>query len=99
MPGAAGRRETACLAFAQAKEVEVATQVALKEIVQQNKQKDIAVIDKAKELEIAEANRSIQEANAEAAKFEAMAIREKGNAEADIKLLGGDIVYVPERIF
>jgi hypothetical protein len=70
--------------IAQAKEVEVAKQIALREIVEQNKKKDIAVIDKAKELEIAEANRSIQEANAEAAKFEAMAIREKGNAEADI---------------
>jgi hypothetical protein len=70
--------------IAQAKEVDVAKQIALREIVEQNKKKDIAVIDKAKELEIAEANRSIQEANAEAAKFEAMAIREKGTAEADI---------------
>ncbi len=70
--------------IAQAKEVEVAKQIALKEIVEQNKKKDIAVIDKQKELEIAEANRNIQKANSEAAKFEAMAIREKGNAEADV---------------
>ncbi len=78
------QREKELAVITQAKEVEVAKQIALKELVEKNKQKDIAVIDKQKELEIAEANRAIQEANSEAAKFEAIAIREKGNAEADI---------------
>ena len=70
--------------IAQTKEVDVAKQIALREIVEQQKKKDLAEIDKAKELAIAEANRDIQKANSEAAKFEAMAIREKGIAEADV---------------
>ena len=70
--------------IAQTKEVDVAKQIALKEIVEQRKKKDLAEIDKAKELAIAEANRNIQKANAEAAKFEAMAIRETGIAQAEV---------------
>jgi hypothetical protein len=80
------QREKELAVITQAKEVEVAKQIALKELVEQNKQKDIAVINKQKELEIAEANRGIQKANSEAAKFEAMAIRETGNAEADVMM-------------
>jgi len=66
--------------------VEVERQQALQELVKQQKEKDVAVIQKEKELAIAEANRGIQEAAAEAAKFEGMAIREKGLAEADVEL-------------
>jgi uncharacterized membrane protein YqiK len=66
--------------------VEVERQQALQELVKQQKEKDVAVIQKEKELAIAEANRGIQEAAAQAAKFEGMAIREKGLAEADVEL-------------
>ncbi len=64
--------------------VEVAQQIARKELIEQQKQKDVSVIQKEKELAIAQSNLSIQQANAEAAKFEALAIREKGNAEAEV---------------
>ncbi|MDM8547767.1 SPFH domain-containing protein [Candidatus Venteria ishoeyi] len=70
--------------ISQQKEVDVARQIALRELVEQNKKKDVAVVDKEKELAIAKANQNIQEANAAAAKFEALAIREKGQAEAEI---------------
>ena len=68
----------------QQKDVEVAQQIAKKELIEQNKQKDISVIQKEKELAIAQSNLEIQKANAEAAKFEALAIREKGAAEAEV---------------
>lgn len=70
--------------IAQQQEVEVERQRAIRELVQQQKQKDVAVIQKDKELEIAQANRDIQAANAEAAKYQAIAITEKGLAEAEV---------------
>jgi len=88
--------------ISQQKEVAVAQQIALKAIVIQQKKKDVAVIQKKKELEIAQANLEIQKANAQAAKFEAIAIREKGNAEADVtmakyKALGANkAIYLAE---
>lgn len=67
------------------KQVKVAEQQALKEIVEKQKEADLAVIDKGKELQIAEANEGIQEANYKAATFEAKAITEKGLAQAVVK--------------
>jgi len=64
--------------------VAVEQQQASLETVQKNKEASLAVIDKNKELQIAIAERDIQSANADAAKFEALAIREKGLAEAEV---------------
>lgn len=67
------------------KQVKVAEQQALKEIVEKQKEADLAIIEKGKELQIAEANEGIQRANYKAATFEAKAIKETGIAKADVK--------------
>lgn len=67
------------------KQVQVAKQQALKEIVEQTKDADLAKIDKAKELQIAKDNQGIQKANAVAAKYQASAIEYKGLAQAKVK--------------
>jgi len=64
--------------------VAVEQQQAQLEKVRQQKQKDVAIIQKDKELEMAQAERDIQKANSEAARFQAIAIKEKGLAEADV---------------
>lgn len=69
----------------QKKEVKIAQQIALREIVEKQKLADLAVINKTKELQIAVANESIEEANAKAAKHQANAIEYKGFAEANVK--------------
>ena len=79
--------------------MDVAKQIALREIVEQRKKKDLAEIDKAKELAIAEANRNIQKANTEAAKFEAMAIRETGIAQAEVQRDIANVLYTNLRNF
>jgi regulator of protease activity HflC (stomatin/prohibitin superfamily) len=70
--------------IAKQREVEEAQKQAEKEIIEYEKVKKLAEIEKAKELAIAQAERNIQKANFEAAQFEAKAIREKGQAEADV---------------
>lgn len=67
------------------KEVKVAEQQALKEIVEKQKEADLAVIEKGKELQIAQANEGIQKANEKAAKYEAQAKLHNGLADAKIK--------------
>lgn len=67
------------------KEVQLAEQQALKEIVEQQKLADLAKIDKAKELQIAKDNEGIQKANEVAAKYEAQAKLHNGLADAQIK--------------
>lgn len=67
------------------KDVQLAEQQALREIVEKQKEADLAIIDKGKELQIAKANEGIQTANAVAAKQEAIAIEVKGLAEAKVK--------------
>ena len=67
------------------KEVQLAEQQALKEIVEQQKLADLAKIDKAKELQIAKDNEGIQKANEVAAKYEAQAKLHNGLADAEIK--------------
>lgn len=47
-------------------------------------QKALAVVNKQRELEVAQSNRGIQEANFASAKFEALAIKEKGLADAEV---------------
>lgn len=66
------------------RKVEEAKLQAEKETVERQKVADLAVIDKKRELQIAKANEGIQSANATAAKFEAIAIKEKGFAEAEV---------------
>jgi len=66
------------------KEVKVAEQQALKEIVEQQKLADLAKIDKAKELQMASDNEGIQAANERAAKYEAQAKLHNGLADAEI---------------
>lgn len=67
------------------KEVKLAEQQALKEIVEKQKEADLAVIEKGKELQIAQANEGIQQANEKAAKYEAQAKLHNGLADAKIK--------------
>lgn len=69
----------------QKKEVKIAQQIALREIVEKQKLADLAIINKTKELQIATANEGIEEANAKAAKHQANAIEYKGFAEANVK--------------
>lgn len=69
----------------QKKEVKIAQQIALREIVEKQKLADLAIINKTKELQIAVANEGIEEANAKAAKHQANAIEYKGFAEANVK--------------
>ena len=69
----------------QKKEVKIAQQIALREIVEKQKLADLAVINKTKELQIAVANEEIEKANAKAAKYQANAIEYKGFAEANVK--------------
>lgn len=64
--------------------MEIARQIAERELVEERKKKEIAALSKAKELEMAQANLEIQKANAAAASFEAKAIRETGIAEAEV---------------
>lgn len=47
-------------------------------------QKELATVNKQRELEIAQANKDIQEANYASAKYEALAVKEKGLAEAEV---------------
>lgn len=68
------RKELAVIA--QAQEVEVAKQIALKEKVDKEKQKDLAEIEKAKELAIAEANKRLAEVD----KAKELAIAEANRA-------------------
>ena len=67
------------------KQVKVAEQQALKEIVEKQKEADLAIIEKGKELQIAQANEGIQQANEKAAKYEAQAKLHNGLADAQIK--------------
>lgn len=69
----------------QKKEVKIAQQIALREIVEKQKLADLAIINKTKELQIAVANEGIEEANAKAARHQANAIEYKGFAEANVK--------------
>jgi hypothetical protein len=66
------------------KQVSVAQQQALKEIVEQQKIADLAIIDKKKELQVSQANEGIQKANEVAAKFEAQSKLHNGLADAKI---------------
>jgi len=68
----------------QQKELEVARQVAQRQVVEQKKLQELALIDKEKELQIAKANLGIYKANSEAAMHEARAITAKGEAEARV---------------
>ncbi len=67
------------------KEVQLAKQDALREIVEKQKIADLAIIDKTRELQVAKANEGIQKANAIAAKHQGEAIKFKGLAEATVK--------------
>jgi len=78
------QREKELAIINEQRQVEVAKQVAEKQKVESQKLKDLAVIDKLKELEIAQSNKEIYKANAEAAKYDAIAIRAKGEAEAAV---------------
>lgn len=51
----------------------------------EKQQAELAKVRKLKELEIAKANKGIQEANYQSAKYEALAIKEKGLAEAAVQ--------------
>ncbi|BDU35772.1 putative ATPase [Vibrio nigripulchritudo SFn27] len=78
------QRQKELAIISQQKEVEIARQIAEREIVEVEKKKRLAEVEKEKELAIAEANLAIQKANSLSAEFEAKAILEKGNAEAQI---------------
>merc|ERR1711939_781238 len=68
----------------QQKDVEVAKQIAEREIIEQKKLQELATIQKEKELEIAKSELGIQKANSDAAVFAAKAIAARGKAEADV---------------
>lgn len=70
--------------IAEQQQVDVAKQIALKELVEVQKTSDVAVIEKKRELDIASANRGIQEANSQAAIFQAQANKEIGLADAEV---------------
>lgn len=67
-------------------QVEVAELQAKKEIIEREKVENLATIDKRRELKIAQDNLAIEEANSKAAKFAAMATKEKGLAEAAVTM-------------
>ncbi len=69
------------------KEVQLAKQTALREIVERQKVADLAIIDKTKDLQVAVAEFKIQQANAKSAKEKGKAILEVGKAKAEIKKL------------
>lgn len=78
------QREKELAVISQQKEVEVARQIAARQVVEQKKFQELALIDKEKELQIARSNLDINKANSQAAIHEAKAIREKGIAEAAV---------------
>merc|ERR1711998_715810 len=65
-------------------EVEIAKQIAEREVIEQKKLQELAVIQKDKELAIARSELGIQKANSDAAVFAAKAIAAKGKAEAEV---------------
>ncbi|AUG85146.1 hypothetical protein FDJ19_gp152 [Vibrio phage Ceto] len=75
-------REKDAAEIGAAKEIALAKAAAQRETVERQKVADLAKIDKQRELDIAKANEGIQKANSMAAKYEALAIKEKGLAEA-----------------
>ena len=58
---------------------------AQQEIIERRKVADLAIINKEKELQEAKANKEIQTALAEAAKYEAIAIKERGFAKVEVE--------------
>lgn len=56
-----------------------------KEIVEREKVASLAIIDKERELQVSKANEGIQQANEKAAKYEALAIKHVGFAEAEVE--------------
>jgi len=67
------------------REKDAAVIQAQKKVDLEQKEAELQIVRKRKELEIAKANKGIQKATAEAAKFQAVAIKEKGLAEAAVK--------------
>eukprot|EP00949_MAST-11_sp_MAST-11-sp1_P004331 g4331.t1 len=78
------QREKELAVIAELKEVEIAKEVANRQIIEQKKLQDLALIDKEKELQIARSNLEIGKAAASAAIFEAKAIKERGLADAAV---------------